>query len=96
MQNHLKNDKNDKDADGVLTSSATNDATILNTLFDPEEISLIDPEEERELMKAAKETQSKIHNSFTGPYPLDPTEFSHTDKGENYQFSTLTDKLDKY
>lgn len=96
MQNHLKNDKNDKDAEGVLTSSATNDATILNTLFDPEEISLIDPQEERELMKAAKETQSKIHNSFTGPYPLDPTEFSHTDKGENYQFSTLTDKLDKY
>ena len=92
----IKNDKNDKDADGVLTSSATNDATILNTLFDPEEISLIDPEEERELMKAAKETQSKIHNSFTGPYPLDPTEFSHTDKGENYQFSTLTEQLEKY
>jgi len=53
-------------------------------LFDPEEISLIDPEEEREIMKAAKEVQSKIHNSFSGPYPLDPTEFSHTDKGENY------------
>lgn len=68
----------------------------MNTLFDPEEISLIDPEEEREIMKAAKESQSKIHNSFTGPYPLDPTEFSHTDKGENYQFSTLTEQLDKY
>ena len=93
MQGHLNNDTN---APGVLTSSAANDAAILKTLFDPEEISLIDPEEERELMKAAKESQSKIHNSFTGPYPLDPTEFSHTDKGENYQFSTLTEQLDKY
>lgn len=93
MQGHTTNDSN---VNGVLTSSAANDATILNTLFDPEEISLIDPEEEREIMKAAKESQSKIHNSFTGPYPLDPTEFSHTDKGENYQFSTLTEQLDKY
>lgn len=86
----------EKDGAGVLTTSAANDATIMNTLFDPEEISLVDPEEEREIMKAAKESQSKIHNSFTGPYPLDPTEFSHTDKGENYQFSTLTEQLDKY
>jgi hypothetical protein len=35
-------------------------------------------------MKELKEKDSKIHNSFTGPYPLDPTEFNHTDKGENY------------
>ena len=65
-------------------------------MFDPDEISLLDPEEEREIMKEAKEAQAKIHNSFTGPYPLDPTEFSHTDKGENYQFSTLTEQLEKY
>jgi len=45
-------------------------------------------------MKTVKELQVKIHNSFTGPYPLDPTEFNHTDKGQNYQFSTLTEKLD--
>jgi len=57
---------------------------------------LLDPEEERDIIKDAKEAQAKIHNSFTGPYPLDPTEFSHTDKGENYQFSTLTEQLDKY
>jgi len=62
----------------------------MNDLFDVEVISMQDPEEEAEGFKAAKETQAKIHNSFTGPYPLDPTEFSHTDKGENYQFSTLT------
>lgn len=94
IQNHLNN--NDTNAPGILTSSAANDATVLNSLFDPDEISLLDPEEEREIMKEAKEQQAKIHNSFTGPYPLDPTEFSHTDKGENYQFSTLTEQLDKY
>ena len=88
--------KDDENTPGVITSSAANDATVLKTLFDPEEISLIDPVEESELLKNAKEAQSKIHNSFTGPYPLDPTEFSHTDKGENYQFSTLTEMLDKY
>ena len=92
MQNHLNSDN----APGVITSSAANDAIIMNSLFDPEEISLLDPEDEREIMKEAKEAQAKIHNSFTGPYPLDPTEFSHTDKGENYQFSTLTEQLDKY
>lgn len=95
IKGHLKS-KDDDNQPGVMSSSAANDATILKNLFDPDEISLIDPEEERQLMKDAKEAQSKIHNSFTGPYPLDPTEFSHTDKGENYQFSTLTEQLDKY
>jgi len=32
---------------------------------------------------------AKINNSFTGPYPLDPTDFNHTDKGPNYQFEHL-------
>ena len=94
IQNHLNNA--DSNAPGILTSSAANDATVLKSLFDPDEISLLDPEDEREIMKEAKEAQAKIHNSFTGPYPLDPTEFSHTDKGENYQFSTLTEQLEKY
>jgi hypothetical protein len=58
-------------------------------LFNTEEISLVDPEEEREKLKEIKENECKIHNSFTGPYPLDPSEFGHTDKGENYQFSTV-------
>ena len=40
-------------------------------------------------MKKREEGNIKIHNSFTGPYPLDPTEFSHTDKGENAQFTTI-------
>lgn len=62
---------------------------MFNELFDETEVSLIDPDEERILQLAWKEKQAKIHNSFTGPYPLDPTEFNHTDKGENYQFSTV-------
>jgi len=57
--------------------------------FDSDEISLEDPSEAREKLEARKEEESKIHNSFTGPYPLDPTEFNHTDKGENAQFTTL-------
>ena len=80
---------------GVFSTNENNDPMILNNIH-PEEISLLDPEEERELMNTAKEHQSKIHNSFTGPYPLDPTEFNHTDKGQNYQFSTLTEKLDQF
>jgi len=60
-----------------------------DNLFDEDEISLEDPEEAREHYKVRKEQECKIHNSFTGPYPLDPTEFSHTDKGENAQFTTL-------
>jgi len=27
-----------------------------------------------------------LNNSFTGPYPQDPTDFNHTDKGANAQF----------
>ena len=62
---------------------------ILADIFNADEVSLEDPSEAREHYKRAKEAECKIHNSFTGPYPLDPTEFSHTDKGENAQFTTL-------
>lgn len=53
IQNHLNN--NDASTPGVLTSSAANDAIVLKSLFDPDEISLLDPEDEREIMKEAKE-----------------------------------------
>ena len=76
--------KNETNTPGVLSPDAATDAMIMKDLFDPETISLEDPEVYREGQKIAKENQSKINNSFTGPYPLDPTEFSHTDKGENY------------
>jgi hypothetical protein len=63
--------------------------TVLREIIVEDEISLEDPCEERERGKMRKERETKIHNSFTGPYPLDPTEFDHNDKGENYQFSTV-------
>ena len=74
---------------GVLSGSAAVDQMILADIFNADEVSLEDPSEAREHYKRAKEAECKIHNSFTGPYPLDPTEFSHTDKGENAQFTTL-------
>jgi hypothetical protein len=73
-----------KEGNGILSANAETDKLIFQDIFDMDEISLQDPEEERELFKARKEVDANIHNSFTGPYPLDPTEFSHTDKGENY------------
>jgi len=73
--------------------NADTDKLIFQDIFDMDEISLQDPEEEREKYKERKECDAKIHNSFTGPYPLDPTEFSHTDKGENYQFTTISKSL---
>ena len=78
IQGHLNSRENE--AAGVFAAVAANDVDVLDHVH-PDEISLLDPEDERDIMKEAKEQQSKIHNSFTGPYPLDPTEFSHTDKG---------------
>lgn len=43
-------------------------------------------DEEKERYNERKERDGKINNSFTGPYPLDPTDFNHTDKGANAQF----------
>jgi hypothetical protein len=57
--------------------------------YDGDELSLVDSDEERAQFRRAKGKQGKINNSFTGPYPLDPTDFNHTDKGPNYQFETL-------
>jgi hypothetical protein len=54
--------------------------------YDADERSLMDSDEERETFRRRKEKQAKINNSFTGPYPLDPTDFNHTDKGANNQF----------
>ena len=55
--------------------------------------SLWDSDEERYQVKKRKEKEAKINNSFTGPYPLDPTDFNHTDKGPNNQFWHLTHAL---
>jgi len=77
---------------GILSPNVLTDKAIFNDLFDSDEISLEDPEEGRLHLKERQEEECKIHNSFTGPYPLDPTEFSHTDKGENMQFTTLVNE----
>ena len=55
--------------------------------FDFDERSLMDSDDERERFRARKAKEAKVNNSFTGPYPLDPTEFNHTDKGPNNQFA---------
>jgi hypothetical protein len=47
------------------------------------EDSFIDSDEDRTIKKKIKESEIKINNSFTGPYPIDPTDFNHTDKGPN-------------
>jgi len=77
------------DKGGVLTDSKAVDDKIFEDLFDTDMISLEDPEESRVNLKTRKEKDAKINNSFTGPYPTDPTEFGHTDTGENYQFTTV-------
>jgi hypothetical protein len=59
------------------------------TQEDEEDRSLADPDEERERLRCRKAKEAKINNSFTGPYPLDPTDFNHTDKGPNNQFEHL-------
>lgn len=51
--------------------------------YDSEERSLQDSDEEREQVKKRKGKDAKINNSFTGPYPIDPTDFNHNDKGPN-------------
>jgi hypothetical protein len=54
---------------------------------DDDQLSLWDSDEERDRVRTRKDKDAKINNSFTGPYPLDPTDFNHTDKGANNQFS---------
>ena len=43
--------------------------------------------------KARQKQEAKINNSFTGPYPIDPTEFNHNDKGANAQFQHFYQEL---
>ena len=47
----------------------------------------MDEDEAKSLKKNRIEKSAKINNSFTGPYPLDPIDFNHTDKGPNYLFA---------
>mmetsp|Transcript_6907 Transcript_6907/g.5146 ORF Transcript_6907/g.5146 Transcript_6907/m.5146 type:complete len:296 (+) Transcript_6907:206-1093(+) len=51
--------------------------------------SLMDDEEQGERVRRRRDRDAKVNNSFTGPYPIDPTDFNHTDKGANYQFEHI-------
>ena len=52
--------------------------------YDDDDLSFVDSDDEREVIKNRKEKEGKINNSFTGPYPTDPADFKHTDKGPNF------------
>lgn len=43
-----------------------------------------DSSDEEEPVSTKCKDKAKINNSFTGPYPLDPSDFKHNDKGPNY------------
>ena len=45
--------------------------------------SFMGSEEREKTVKAAKGKEAKLNNSFSGPYPSDPTDFNHSDKGAN-------------
>jgi serine/threonine protein kinase len=54
------------------------------------EDSFLDSEGEAiEDARRKKIKEVKLNNSFTGPYPQDPADFSHKDKGSNYQFEHI-------
>lgn len=56
-------------------------------IFGTHERSLQSSRERMECFKKRKAAEIKLNNSFSGPYPTDPTEFGHNDKGENAQFT---------
>ena len=76
---------NNSDEEGDIDDDLHN----FNYDFDDDERSLVDSDEERDQLRKRKDKEAKINNSFTGPYPLDPTDFNHTDKGPNNQFEHL-------
>lgn len=53
---------------------------------DDHSLESIDSDTERRIKLDRKKNGVKINNSFTGPYPIDPTDFDHNDKGPNPQF----------
>lgn len=55
----------------------------LSGLFEDRDDSLQPVDDHKECVKRRKADDVKLNNSFTGPYPTDPTEFGHNDKGAN-------------
>ena len=81
-EDELSSDEADEENDMESEKSETSEA---------KERSFLDEKERDVELKNAKTRQAKINNSFTGPYPLDPVDFNHTDKGPNMQFVNLVD-----
>lgn len=70
-----------------LSSQEDLKGSVWDQLFDSDsDRSFMDPEEQDTIVKAHKKKDVKLNNSFTGPYPQDPTDFNHNDKGANAQF----------
>jgi serine/threonine protein kinase len=67
-------EENGGDDDSRYSSEASDDSLVM-------------PMERKQELKAAKEKQAKVNNSYTGPYPQDPIDFPHADKGANTQFT---------
>lgn len=63
-----------------------------NYSSDESTASFLSQKESKVEFRRAKERQAKINNSFTGPYPLDPIDFPHADKGANTQFTNALKK----
>jgi len=83
MNELVESDEDFNAADKELTYEQIEGSLLDIDPYDADEQSFYDSDEERDVMKKAKAKQAKINNSFTGPYPLDPTDFNHTDKGPN-------------
>ena len=79
--------KTRRDGNHDLSSQEDLQGAAWDTLFDSDsDRSFVDPDEQEVIVKAHKKKDVKLNNSFTGPYPQDPTDFNHTDKGANAQF----------
>lgn len=87
----------DSDCEGLLQTPNYSDDNseqqsfihrrMLRAFDESSEQSLMSEREARGRQMERKAREAKVNNSFTGPYPLDPTDFNHLDKGANAQFS---------
>lgn len=80
---------NAADVDEDLPEDEEDEAWEANFFNDANQKSFFDSDQEQEILRKRKEKEVKINNSFSGPYPIDPTDFNHTDKGPNFQFLHL-------
>ena len=73
--------------DDLSSADEMRDEEKWNELFNTENDRSLEASPERQTrINSRKQRDPKINNSFTGPYPIDPTDFNHNDKGANAQF----------